>query len=84
MVLNTEVATQGFQGGVNHLDLAFSSNGVANKASWKVLDYLYGRCHSLIQLELQPYIQYEEIYNSRWVFKRAKQKIIKMERSQHD
>ena len=39
-------------------------------ASWEVLDYSCGSNHSLIQIELQPYIQYK-IYNSRWVFKRA-------------
>ena len=71
MVLNTGAATLVFRGGESHLDLAFSSPGVANMVSWEVLDYSCGSDHSLIQIELQPYIQYEEIYNSRWVFKRA-------------
>ena len=71
VVLNTGVATQVFQGGESHLDLAFSSPGVANMVSWEVMDYSCGSNHSLIQTEVQPYIQYEEIYYSRWVFKRA-------------
>ena len=45
--------------------------GVANMASWEVLDYLCGSNHSLRQIELEPYIQYEEIYNSRQMLKRA-------------
>ena len=71
MVLNTRVAIQVFRGGESHFDLAFSSPGMANMASWEVLDYLCGSDHGLIQIELQPYIQYDKIYNSRWVVKRA-------------
>ena len=52
VVLNRGAATRVFRGGESHLDLAFSSPGVANMASWEVLDYLYGSDHSLIQIEL--------------------------------
>ena len=53
MVLNMGAATRVFWGGESHLDLAFSSLGVANMASWEVLDYSCGSDHSLIQIELQ-------------------------------
>ena len=71
VVLNTGMATWIFQGGEGHLGLAFSSSGVANMVCWKVMDYTCASDHSLIQIELQSYIDYGEIYNSRWVFKRA-------------
>ena len=55
--LNTGAAIQVFRCGESHLDLAFSSPGVANVANWEVLDYLCGSDHSLILTEVQPHIQ---------------------------
>ena len=58
VLLNTGAGTQVFCGGESHLDLAFSSPGVANMTSWEMLDYSCGSD----QTELQSHIQYEEIY----------------------